>query len=209
MKLYYVPGSPFARIIRVLLRELAFPCAEVEVADFPPPPDYFAINPLGQVPALVTDDGVKFPTRIIIDHLLALPGPKPARAVLDVRRAPNCWQDDQTLAVLLAMGDALAALKYQAWAGLRPAAENLLGYDPADRHAERVRRALDWLEARALPAGFLPGGLSVQDIALAAILLWIEARGGFAWRGRPKLEAIVRRCDERASFLATRPQPWP
>lgn len=209
MKLHYTPGSPFSRIIRVLTRELAIDCEESVMEGFPPSPEYFAINPLGQVPALVTDDGVKFPTRIIIDHLLGCAGQGAAAVARSVRREPSCWQDDQTLTLLLAMGDALAAMKYQRWAGLRPGGENLIGYDPADRHAERVAHTLDWLEARAGPAGFLPEVLSVQDIALACILLWIDARGGFPWRGREKIEAIVAGCAERPSFAATCPQPWP
>jgi glutathione S-transferase len=209
LKLHYTPGSPFARIIRVLVRELSTECEELEIVEFPPADAYFAINPLGQVPALETVEGVKFPTRIIIDYLMALPRRSPASLAPSVRRDGRYWQDDQTLAVVLAMGDALVAMKYRAWAGLAQVDENLLGYDPADRHGERVQRTLDWLEGRATAAGFLPGLLSVQDIVLASILLWIEARGGFAWRGRPRLEAIVARCAERPSFAGTPPQPWP
>jgi glutathione S-transferase len=209
LKLHYTPGSPFARIIRVLLRELSIECEELEIVEFPPAAAYFAINPLGQVPALETAEGMKFPTRIIIDHLMALPRRSPTSLAPCVRRDGGHWQDDQALAVLLAMGDAFAAMKYQAWAGLAPVDENLLGYDPAERHKERIQRTLDWLEGLATAEGFLPGLLSVQDIVLTAILLWIEARGGFAWRGRPRLEAIVARCAERPSFAATPPQPWP
>lgn len=209
MKLHYTPGSPFARIIRVLLRELDLDCREMEIVGFPPTDDYFAVNPLGQVPALETPDGVKFPTRIIIDFLIGLPRHKASALAPSVRRNAKAWQDDQMLAVLLAMGDALAVVKYQGWAGLRPVDENLLGFDPADRHTERVLRTLDWLEARAALSGFLPEGLSVQDIALTSFMLWTEARGGFPWRGRPKLEAIVGRCAQRPSFAATQPQPWP
>ena len=209
MRLHYTPGSPFARIIRVLVRELALDCEEMEIKVFPPSNDYFAINPLGQVPALETAEGVKFPTRIIIDFLMALPRREPLPVARAVRREEGCWQDDQMLAVLLAMGDALAAIKYQNWAGLRLGGKNLLGFDPADRHAERVGRTLDWLEGRAAPDGFLPGVLSVQDIALASFVLWTEARGGVPWRGRPRLEAIVAGCAGRPSFAATEPQPWP
>jgi glutathione S-transferase len=209
VKLHYTPGSPFARIIRVLLRELALDCRELEIRGFPPSADYFAVNPLGQVPALEAAEGVKFPTRIIIDFLLALPRRMPSSVAEAVRREHGCWQDDQMLTVLLAMGDALAVMKYQSWAGLKPADKNLLGFDPADRHAERALRTLDWLEGNATTEGFLPGVLSVQDIALARILLWTDARGGFPWRDRPKLEAIVARCAERPSFAATMPQPWP
>jgi glutathione S-transferase len=209
MRLHYTPGSPFARIIRVLLRELAIECDERAILEFPPSADYFIINPLGQVPALETEDGVRFPTRLIIDFLLERGASKTTSLAPGVRHNPSFWQDEQTLAVLLGMGDALAAMKYQQWAGLGPDGENLLGYDPADRHRERVLKTLDWLESRAGPDGFRPGGLSVQDIALTAILRWTDARGGFPWRGRPKLEAIVARCEARPSFAATCPQPWP
>jgi glutathione S-transferase len=95
------------------------------------------------------------------------------------------------------------------WAGLVPGGHNVLGYDPAERHMERVFRTLDWLEAKASASGFIPDLLSVQDIALSCLILWMEARGGLAWRGRPNLEAVVARCEARSSFIATAPQPWP
>lgn len=209
MKLYYTPGSPFARIIRVLLRELALECAELRVETFPPPDSFFQVNPLGQVPALETERGVLFPTRLIIDHLTGHPDRIDTTVARPVRRSPDAWRDEQMLSVLLAMGDALAAMKYQQWAGLRPGGDNLIGYDPAERNMERVRRSLDWLERQATTDGFIPPVLSVQDIALSCIILWIEARGWIAWRGRPKLEAIVENCARRPSFLATAPQPWP
>ena len=160
MRLHFTPGSPFSRIVRVLLRELRLPCEEVLLAEFPPPPAFFAVNPLGQVPALETRDGVRFPTRLIIDELLGQPRAAPSPVASAVRRAPDEWRDDQLMSVLLALGDAIASIKYQEWAGLQAAGENLIGYDPADRHTERVQQALDWLETRAGDAGFLPGVLS-------------------------------------------------
>ena len=72
MQLFYTPGSPFSRIIRVLIRELEIDCSETAILEFPPSIEYFAINPLGQVPALKSDDGVRFPTRLIIDHLMEI-----------------------------------------------------------------------------------------------------------------------------------------
>lgn len=209
MKLHYTPGSPFSRIIRVLVRELDIACKEIEITEFPPSSGYFAINPLGQVPALEREDGIRFPTRLIIEDLMARPRRQPTAVARSVRRTEEHWQDDQTLSVLLSMGDALAAIKYQAWAGLGPMDANLIGYDPADRNMERVQRTLDWLDSIAADSGFLPGVLSVQDIALASFILWTEARGAIAWRGRPKLESIVENCAKRPSFVATTPQPWP
>lgn len=209
MKLHYTPGSPFARIVRVIVRELDLDCDEVAIAGFPPAPAYFDINPLGQVPALETEDGVRFPTRIIIGYLLSLPARSDGALARSVRRSEKYWQDERTLDVLLAMGDALAAMKYQGWAGLAPVGKNLIGFDPASRHLERALVTLDWLESLAAPAGFLPGVLSVQDIALSCFILWTEARGLIAWRGRPNLEAVVANCASRPSFIETTPQPWP
>ena len=71
----------------------------------------------------------------------------------------------------------------------------------------RVLTTLDWLEARLDPAGFQPGCISVQDIALACLILWAESRGPIAWRGRPNTEALVARLEERDSFRATAPRP--
>lgn len=196
-------------MVRVLVRELGIECAEVAITEFPPAPAYFAINPLGQVPALETEDGTRFPTKIILDYLIGLPRTSDVVVAGSVRRSGDRWQDEQCLAVLLAMGDALATMKYQGWAGLGPVGENLIGFDPADRHRERVQKTLDWLENAAQPSGFIPGVLSVQDIALACIILWTEARGSIRWRGRPRLEAIVENCAGRPSFVATTPQIWP
>ncbi len=207
MRLHITPGSSFARLVRIMLRELELPCEEVELQGFPPSAAFFAVNPLGQVPALETPDGVRFPTRIIIEHLLSVPSN--GRVLLSLTTGEENWRDEQTLAVILAMGDAIGAIKYQDWAGLQPGGENLIGYDPAERHMDRVLRTLDWLEERATPTGFLEGTLSVQDIALSCMILWTEARGAIAWRGRPKLEAIVSAGEQRPSFHATRPQPWP
>ena len=207
MRLHCTPGSSFSRMIRVLVRELNLDCEEAMIVGFPPAPEFFAINPLGQVPALETDGDVRFPTRIIIDYLLSLPT-KGGSVRLSLAGPQERWRDEQTLDVILAMGDALGAIKYQAWAGLGPVGENLIGYDPATRHMERVSKALDWLDERATPSGFLPGFLSVQDIALSCVVLWTEARGRIPWQ-RPNLSAIVAACESRPIFQATQPQPWP
>ncbi len=207
MRLHYTPGSLFSRIIRVLVRELNLDCEEAEIVGFPPAPEFFSINPLGQVPALETDGDVRFPTRIIIEYLLSLPT-EDRNVRLSLAAPDERWRDEQTLDVILAMGDALGAIKYQGWAGLGPVSENLIGYDPATRHMERVSSALDWLDERATPSGFLPGFLSVQDIALSCVVLWTEVRGSIPWQ-RSSLTAIVAACERRPSFQATRPQPWP
>ena len=59
MHLHCIDGSPFARILRVLVREHGVKCEEVEIVEFPPPDTLFDLNPLGQVPVLV-DQSIKY-----------------------------------------------------------------------------------------------------------------------------------------------------
>ena len=60
MKLYITPGSPYARIARIVVIEKRLEgrveviAARTRVADSP----YYRINPSGRVPYLMRDDGV-------------------------------------------------------------------------------------------------------------------------------------------------------
>ena len=194
--LSYLPGSPFARMARVLLREWSLPIAEEELP-FPPPPDWFDVNPPGQVPVLRSGDEVVFPTLLVLERLWELAG-RPAEAY-------DPGRDRQRLLVTLQAGDALVAALYQGWTGLRPMAENHIGYDPATRNLHRVAHALDWIEERTGPDGDL---VALPSVALACLVLWSEARGGPARPHRPGLDRLVGRLELRPSFAVTQPQPW-
>ena len=210
MILYFIQGSPFARMARVLLREFRIECAEEEIREFPPPASFFDINPLGQVPVLEDRGKRLFPTHVVFALILDIASDSGSTADLSPRLARDAFrrEDEQLLAVLLAMSDVLATAKYQIWAGLDPVQKNSLGFNPAERNLERVYRTLDWLEKRATGYGFWPDIISIQDVVLACFILWSEARGAIAWRGRPRLESIVARLAERPSFAATVPLPW-
>lgn len=74
--LYYSPTSPYARKVRVLLRELAMTDVdEALVLPLDDPPALRAANPLGKVPVLLLDDGsALFDSRVICAWLLARAG---------------------------------------------------------------------------------------------------------------------------------------
>ena len=203
---HYVDGSPFARMVRVLARELALAMEEVEVTAFPPPPEFFALNPLGQVPVLVRDGEPLFPTEIALGALIeATPGASTPPGLQAGNAGPV---DRQLVAVILSLGDQIAALRYREWAGLAPSGPNRLGFDLDERAQERIAATLDWLETRIGVAGLGGDGLCLADIALACLLLWTESRGPIPWRGRPGIEAMVDRLAMRDSFAATAPRPW-
>jgi glutathione S-transferase len=105
------------------------------------------------------------------------------------------------------MGDALVLHHYLEWSGVGPTDQNRLGFTVQERAMVRVLKALDWLEARLDPDGFQPGRISVQDIALACLILWAESRWPIQWRGRPHMESLLARLERRDSFRATVPRP--
>ena len=59
MKLYHAKPSPFARRVRVLLRErgLMSRIDEIATAPWDSPAELLAVNPASKVPTLVLDDG--------------------------------------------------------------------------------------------------------------------------------------------------------
>lgn len=197
-ELSYFPGSPYARMARVLISEWSLPITPVEWS-FPPPDDLFRLNPLGQVPALVEGGKALFPTFLILERLWDMAG-RP-----DDGYRPE--DERQMLLTTLQAGDAMVAAFYQDWCGLRPVATNHIGYDLGERHLRRFAGTLDWLEDHA-GAGRLRPGMTLPGVAAACLLLWSEARGGPEWEGRERLWSIVRALEDRPSFQATVPQVW-
>lgn len=204
---HYLDGSPFARAVRVLARELNQPMTEVAIADFPMDPELFKLNPLGQVPVLSIDHKDYFPTEIA---LAALAESVAAENVVApaLRLSGYDLRHRQILSVVLALGDQIVARQYRIWAGLGSAGDNRLGFDMNERALERISATLDWLERRISPQGFDPEGLSLPDIALACFIFWTESRGPISWRGRARIEAVVASLAQRASFLETAPRPY-
>lgn len=195
-RLAYFPGSPFARMARVLVREWQLEIEETELP-FPPPASLFDLNPLGQVPVLLLGDERLFPTLIVLERLWAMAG-APAAAY-----APE--KERQTLLTVLQAGDALVAAFYQRWAGLGPVGPNHAGHEPAERNLARVAAVLDWLAAGS---GDLRDGVTLTGVALACLVLWADARDGLDWRRHARLQDVVDALAARESFRQTIPQPW-
>ena len=195
MKLYITPGSPYARLVRMVILEkdlsgrIEIIAAKTRTKDSP----YYAINPSGRVPYLVRDDGVGMEdSALICDYLDRLDG-RPAFALpdLEARRLE---------ALARSLTDGLAVWLREL---TRPHDER----SPAliEHETARAARMVDLWE-REIAAPAMNGPLNMAQLMLACGL-GMEARNAdFRWRaGHPRLAAWFDRIAARPSFRATTP----
>lgn len=190
MLLRHSPTSPFVRKVRVAAALLGVPL-ELQPADTMAPTDSLRTqNPLGKVPALVTEDGtVLFDSPVILAYLDHLAG---GGRILPTEPAAR-----------------FAALRKEALADGMMDAGILQLYEsrfrPAERHEpkwldhqdQKRTRALAAFEADAAPFR-LP--ISVGDIALACALAWFDFRFEGKWRkDHPRL------VEWQAAFISACP----
>ncbi|QRG04481.1 glutathione S-transferase N-terminal domain-containing protein [Xanthobacter dioxanivorans] len=197
MKLRHSPTSPFVRKVRLAAAVLG-QALELEPADTLDPNDSLRQqNPLGKIPALLTEDGmVLFDSPVILAYLDQLAG---GGRIIPTDPAAR-----------------FAALRMEALADGMMDAGILRIYEgrfrPAERHepkwlehqAQKMERALDAFEAAPPVAS---GAIHVGDIALGSALGWFDFRFEGKWRAdRPKLVAwfddFVGRCP---GFAETKP----
>jgi len=192
MKLFYASGSPFARIVRVVIRELGLAVEEVEVTLRDPNSSLLRYNPGGKVPTLQLDDGT-----ILNESLLVL-------AYLDTRHGsrellPMDGSDEwKTLSEL---GRAYAFLDgVTVWNRELRFGQSAPGVIALER--ERAERAADALEA-AIAGGGYAGPLDAGQIVLAAAL------ENFARRIRCGTGATAGRASRASSTPSPRARPSP
>ena len=198
MKLFYVPGSPYARMVRVALLEtgLMARVTPVEVTLRDPASALLPFNPVGRVPSLELDDGT-----VLSESLLILP-------FLD-RLHDGARLIPAEPARLAALGTAIGFLDGIAvW-------NRALRIPVADQHpailaleAQRANRVADRLE-QAVAGGAYAGAFDASLIALGCALGYCARRHTvWQWRdGRPVLSAWFDRVAARPSFQATIPPP--
>lgn len=80
MKLFHSPNSPYSRKCRLIIAEKKLQGIE-QIALMPAdnPPELWAVNPLGTVPAMVTKDGMHLTdSTVIAEYLDSLPSSEPS-----------------------------------------------------------------------------------------------------------------------------------
>jgi glutathione S-transferase len=196
MKLFYAKPSPFARKVRVLIRErnLQNTIQEIETAPFDSTDELLAVNPASKVPALQLSDGtVLIESNLIVAHLDRQGDPAPllpdANAVLTLQ----CWGRAEALN----MAAWMTVIEGRRDIPLRSAAWVM-------RQQQAMARTLDALESDAADLSNSP---NYAHITLGVALGFIDFRlSGTTWRtGHPRLAAWHDEFSQRPSMLTTAP----
>jgi len=184
-QLYFSPASPFARKVRVAIREknLVDRIQEVEVTTSPVDtnPELAAHNPLGKLPCLVRTDGrVVYDSRAILRFIDSLDADMPLYPADDT-------EFDRLTVESLAEGLIEAALLCVYERRVRP--DDQVSESWLAGQQDKINRALDWFEAH-VPDAVAPR-FDAATIGLACALGYLDFRQPIEnWRpGRPQLSA--------------------
>ena len=199
MQLFITPGSPYARMARIVVLEkglasqVEIVIAETRTDDSP----YYAVNPSGRVPYLVLDDGVGLEeSALICDWLDQLHGPR----LFGLPAGDAGWEARRLEALARSLLDGLSVWLREV---RRPAVERS---PTLIRHeTTRATRMVDLWE-REIAQPWMRGPLNIAQLTLACAL-GLEARNpDFRWRpGHPQLCDWFERIAARPSFVATAP----
>ncbi|MTJ80933.1 MAG: glutathione S-transferase [Telmatospirillum sp.] len=197
MKLRYSRTSPYVRkvVITAIETGLAGRIEHVLTDPWSPETDLPTHNPLGRVPALVTDDGViLYDSPVICDYLDSLhDGPRLIPAEGAAR-----WTTLRHQALADGLLDASVAVRVETV--MRPADRRWDTW--IDRQRGAIQRGLDALEAEMPATGFTLG-----EITIVCALDYLDFRKPVEnWReGRPRLAAWHGALSKRPSVASTRP----
>jgi glutathione S-transferase len=191
--LYNGPTSPFGRMARVVSLELDVPVEErvidVYTAEF-----LDALNPLRQIPTLITEAGVPiYDSRVICMYFDAMSGK--ASLVSPEQR----WEIETRWALALGVMEAGLQRRIEV---TRPESEKSLG--AISKLEVRIKRTLLHLERAG--ASFCGAGARMDSIAIGVALEYTDFRYTTEWRHNcPRLNAWLQGFTRRPSMIQTRP----
>jgi glutathione S-transferase len=200
MKLLLSPASPYARKVWLAAAELGLAdrieTLNASASPVAENPELSALNPLGKIPVLVTDDGQSlYDSRVIADYLDSL---SPRR--LCPADGPARWAVQTLHAAADGLLDAALLARYEEV--LRP--EPFRWADWRRGQGDKIRRVLDLLEGADLKAG---DDARICDIAAACALGYLDFRfAAEPWRdGRPRLAAFFEAFTRRPAWAQSDP----
>jgi len=200
MKLVASKTSPYARKVRIVLAEKQLPFEFVQDNVWDAATKVPQFNPLGKVPALVTDEGDPlYDSPVIVEYLDSLGSPRfiPAGGIERAR-----VKRDEALADGIMDAGITIFLERKREAARQDA--NWLA-----RQQGKVEAGIAALAQQLGDAQYLRGNeMTLGDITAGCALFWVEFRlPEIAWRAKhANLAAWAKRLEARPSFAGTRPQ---
>lgn len=198
MKLFSSKTSPFARKVRVAIHELGLDGLVEEVfTDWAAnEPEFLTANPLGQIPALITEKGETLPGSDLIIEYLQTRGGSLTSLSRGSARWPQLRRSNLADGVLEAAVSVLLESR-------RPENERSPAW--VARKMAAIERSLDVLELEA--SQLLADLPSAVEISVACALGYIDFRfTSHHWRNsRPTLAAWYAVFVERDSMVKTAP----
>lgn len=200
MQLIIATPSPFARKVRIALREKGI--AHDEIVDNPWTPEarVRALNPLGKVPTLVLDDGRTITdSKVIIGHLETLGRPPQLLPMVPEQRVAH----RQVEAIADGICDAVVLIVLER---ARPAERQSPEWIERQR-AKVVHGVADLAQRLGARDTFTSHGLGLAEIATGCALGYLGLRfPEFEWRaGHPHLARLFDALSKRPSFAQTVP----
>ncbi|MHB1671721.1 MAG: glutathione S-transferase N-terminal domain-containing protein [Acidiferrobacter sp.] len=198
MKLYGHVTSPYVRKVRIALREKNIRFDWIQESPHDAGNHIVAMNPLGKVPVLETNDGqVLFDSALLIEYIDTL---TPERLIPQgdaERLRAQLWN---TLGIGIV--DATVARLLE---GRRPQAEQSRSF--IARQEDKIARALAWADKAERGAAYLVGErFTIADLGLASALEYVDFRYAHDWRSKhPRLARWLAGISTRGSFAETVP----
>ena len=200
MQLIYAAASPFARKIRVLAAETGL-LERIELLDTAVLPTTLnervnALNPLGKIPVLLTDDGeALYDSRVICEYLDTL-----HQGAKLLPSGASRWQVLRLAALADGLMDAALLARYEHV--VRPAELQWPAW--LDGQLGKVQRALTELERQV---DLLQGPLDLAQIGVACALGYLDFRfADLDWRAAyPDLAAFQQAFSQRPSMRGSAP----
>jgi glutathione S-transferase len=199
MRLYITPGSPYARIARIMVLEkrlddrVEIEIAQTRTVNSP----YYQVNPSGRVPYLMRDDGVGLEESTLICRYLDQLDGKPE---FDLPVGNDEWEALRLGALATSLVDGVSVLGRETG---RPANEQSPG---VIRHEiDRAGRMIDLWETE-IDHPWMQGRINMVQMTLICAL-GLEARyREFRWReGHQRLCEWFSRMAARPSIANTAP----
>jgi glutathione S-transferase len=201
MKLYANKASPFARKVRILVREIGLTGRVEEIETIVSPvaanETLARDNPLVKIPALVTDSGeTLFDSRVICEYLDTLHAGRKLFPASGPQRFTALRRQSLTDGIL----DAAVLCRYET--AVRP--EALRWKDWIEGQKRKIFGGLAVLEAEA---GAWGDEFTIGQVGTACVLGYLDFRfADWDWRGgHPQLRGWFERISARPSVSATKP----